>query len=75
MAALGTGRVHVVCLNGADPVLKWEAVRDGVILYQGDDQVYDSVFLLTSKEYSETARFRRYQAEYLSERLEGASRE
>ncbi|MGH7549715.1 MAG: type VII toxin-antitoxin system MntA family adenylyltransferase antitoxin [Gemmatimonadota bacterium] len=67
--ALGTERLDLVDLSGAGPVLRFEVVRAGGLLYARDDETLNRFEIETLHVYRDTAPMRRRQAEYLRERM------
>lgn len=67
--ALGTGRVDIVDLATAPPVLRFEIVRSGRLVYARDDETLNRFELDTLHLYRDTAPMRARQAEYLRERM------
>jgi len=64
-AALGHGRVEVVLLNDAPPLLAWEAVRRGHRLASRNTHVVRRFELRTHQRYLDTAHLRAIQDSYL----------
>jgi len=67
---LGTQRVDLVDLRQASPVLRFEILRTGRLLYAADPLVAERFELDTLRLYRDTAWLRRQQREYLQERME-----
>lgn len=67
--ALGTERVDLVDLRRAGPVLRFEIIRAGGLLYARDDETLNRFELDTLHEYRDTAPMRKRQAEYLRDRM------
>jgi predicted nucleotidyltransferase len=67
---LGTERVDLVDLRHASPVLRFEILRTGRLLYTADPLVAEHFELATLRLYRDTAWLRRQQREYLQERME-----
>ncbi len=66
---LGTERVDLVDLRRASPVLRFEIVRAGRLLYAADEETQERFELATLCLYRDTAPLRRQQGEYLRRRM------
>ena len=66
---LGTERVDLVDLRRASPVLRFEIIRTGQLLYQADETACEDFELSTLRLYKDTAWLRRHQDTYLRERM------
>jgi len=66
---LGTERVDLVDLAQAGPVLRFEVLRTGRLLYAASEQVRERFELATLHLYRDTHPLRRRQGEYLRERM------
>jgi hypothetical protein len=62
--------VDLVDLRQASPVLRFEILRTGRLLYAADPLVAERFELDTLRLYRDTAWLRRQQREYLQERME-----
>ena len=67
---LETERVDLVDLQRASPVLRFEILRTGQLLYAADLALSEQFELSTLRLYRDTAWLRRRQREYLRERME-----
>jgi predicted nucleotidyltransferase len=67
---LGTERVDLVDLRRASPVLRFEVLRTGQLLYAADQALTERFELATLQVYRDTAWLRRQQRAYLRERME-----
>ena len=67
---LETERVDLVDLQRASPVLRFEILRTGQLLYAADLALSERFELATLRLYRDTAWLRRQQREYLRERME-----
>jgi predicted nucleotidyltransferase len=67
---LETERVDLVDLQRASPVLRFEILRTGRLLYAADPVYSEQFELATLRLYRDTAWLRRRQREYLRERME-----
>ena len=67
---LGTERVDLVDLSRASPVLRFEVLRTGQLLYTADQALTERFELSTLQVYRDTAWLRRQQRAYLRERME-----
>jgi predicted nucleotidyltransferase len=67
---LGTERLDLVDLGHASPVLRFEILRTGQLLYAADQEVNERFEMATLQVYRDTARLRRRQRAYLRERME-----
>ena len=67
---LETERVDLVDLQRASPVLRFEILRTGQLLYAADLALSECFELATLRLYRDTAWLRRQQREYLRERME-----
>lgn len=65
---LNTERVDLVNLKTATPVLRFEVVSTGVLIFKKSDLVENSFELSTLREYRDTAHLRAVQAEMVEER-------
>ena len=67
---LETERLDLVDLQRASPVLRFEILRTGQLLYAADPVCRERFELATLRLYRDTAWLRRRQQEYLRERME-----
>ena len=67
---LGTERLDLVNLKTAPPLLRFEVIRNGRLIYKESDQIENDFELSTLREYRDTAYLRRKQAEMLEERAQ-----
>ena len=67
---LGTERVDLVDLRRAPPVLRFEILRTGQLLYAAEHALSERFELATLQVYRDTAWLRRRQRVYLRERME-----
>jgi hypothetical protein len=67
---LGTERLDLVDLRQASPVLRFEILRTGQLLYAADQVLSERFELATLCVYRDTAWLRRQQRAYLRERME-----
>lgn len=67
---LETERVDLVDLQRASPVLRFEILRTGQLLYTADQALSERFELATLRLYRDTAWLRHRQREYLRERME-----
>lgn len=70
---LGTERVDLVNLGSASPVLRFEILRTGRLLYASDEASLERFEMETLRIYRDTAPMRARQREYLRERMAGWS--
>ena len=66
---LGTERVDLVDLRRASPMLRFEILRTGQLLYAADQALGERFELATLHVYRDTAWLRRQQRTYLQERM------
>ncbi len=66
---LGTQRVDVVDLNLASPLLRFEIVKSGSVLYVSDQASVERFELATIRLYQDTRFLRRQQRDYLKRRM------
>lgn len=64
---LGTERLDLVDLASASPVLRFEILRHGKLLYAADEEVVERFTMDTLHHYRDTAPLRARQREYLKE--------
>lgn len=67
---LGTERLDLVDLHRASPVLRFEILRTGQLLYATEPDLVEQFELGTLRLYRDTAWLRRRQRAYLRERME-----
>ena len=72
---LGTERLDLVDLKQAPPVLRFEIVRTGRLLYAADVEVQERFELATLHLYRDTRPLRRRQREYLRWRVGESARQ
>ena len=65
---LNTDRVDLVNLRTASPVLRFEVVSTGVLIFKKSDLVENSFEVSTLREYRDTAHLRAVQAKMLEKR-------
>lgn len=65
---IGTERIDLVNLRTASPLLRFEIVRTGHLIYKKNEEVENAFELCTIKEYRDTAYLRARQAEMLKQR-------
>lgn len=68
-ACLDTERVDLVDLRQASPLLRFEIVRTGQLLYAANETISEQFELATLRLYKDTAWLRRRQEAYLRERM------
>lgn len=66
----GTDHVDVVVLNESPPLVAYEALRNGVLLYCADEEARVEFQVSTMRKYEDTAPLRRILSEALAARLE-----
>lgn len=66
---LGTERVDLVDLRRASPMLRFEILRTGQLLYAADQSLGERFEMATLHVYRDTAWLRRQQRTYLQERM------
>jgi predicted nucleotidyltransferase len=66
---LGTGRVDLIDLRSASPVLRYEIIRTGRPLYVAEEELRARFELATLHLYRDTVPLRRQQREYLRRRM------
>jgi len=66
---LSTERVDLVNLRNASPLLRFEIISKGVLLYKRDDEIENNFELTTLREYKDTAYLRNKQVKILRERI------
>jgi predicted nucleotidyltransferase len=71
--ALGTERVDLLDLRSASPLLRFEVVRTGRLLYARSAAIQEDFELDTLHLYRDTAPLRQRQREYLKRRMEYGS--
>lgn len=69
--ALGTDRLDLVDLATAPPLLRFQVVRDGVVLFREGEEVENEFELAAIREYRDTRHHRAIQDAYLRERARG----
>jgi len=67
---LGTERLDLVDVRRASPVLRFEILRTGQLLYAAEPELVEHFELSTLRLYRDTAWLRRQQRAYLRERME-----
>jgi predicted nucleotidyltransferase len=67
---LGTERLDLIDLRRASPVLRFEILRTGQLLYAVEPELVEQFELSTLRLYRDTAWLRRQQRAYLQERME-----
>ena len=72
--SLGTQRLDLVNLKTASPVLRFEVVKNGILLYKKNDDVETAFELAVLREYKDTAYMRKKQANILKKRIKDGSR-
>ena len=65
---LSTQRVDLVNLKTASPILRFEVLRTGRLIFKKDEPVENSFELSVIREYRDTAHLRKSQARMLEER-------
>jgi predicted nucleotidyltransferase len=65
---IGTERIDLVNLRTASPLLRFEIVRTGYLIYKKNEEVENAFELSTIEEYRDTAYLRARQAEMLKQR-------
>lgn len=68
---LGTERLDLVNLKTASPLLRFEVIKSGRLIYKRDDEVENAFEMATMREYKDTAYMRRRQTRILEERTKG----
>jgi len=66
---LNTERIDLVNLKTANPVLRFEVVSTGVLIFKKSDHVENSFELSTLREYRDTGHLRAVQAEIVEKRM------
>jgi hypothetical protein len=66
---LNTERVDLVDLRNASPVLRFEILRTGQLLYAANEMLSEQFELDTLRLYKDTAWLRRHQETFLKERM------
>ena len=66
---LNTERVDLVDLRSASPVLRFEILRTGQLLYAANEMLSEQFELDTLRLYKDTAWLRRHQETFLKERM------
>lgn len=66
---LNTERIDLVNLKTANPVLRFEVVSTGVLIFKKSDHVENSFELSTLREYRDTGHLRAVQAETVEKRM------
>jgi predicted nucleotidyltransferase len=66
---LNTERVDLVDLQSASPVLRFEILRTGQLLYAANEMLSEKFELDTLRLYKDTAWLRRHQETFLKERM------
>jgi len=69
MDCLSIERLDLVDLQQAPPVLKFEILQTGRLLFAADEATETNFVLSTLRQYKDTAWLRRHQAEILKERM------
>jgi len=67
--ALDTLRIDLVNLKTASPLLRFEVIKTGVLIYKKDEGIENDFELNTIKEYRDTIHLRKMQAKMLEERI------
>ena len=70
---LGTDNVDVVILNEASPLLAYEVLRSGVLLYCTDDNARVEFQVCTLRTYEDTAPLRQILATAMAERIKAGT--
>jgi predicted nucleotidyltransferase len=70
---LGTDNVDMVILNEASPLLAYEVLRSGVLLYCSDDNTRVEFQVCTLRTYEDTAPLRQILATAMAERLKAGT--
>lgn len=63
--------VDLIILNRADPLLRFEVVREGKVLYEKDSGIYANFAVKAIKEYYDTSKLRKVEEIYLQNYLKG----
>lgn len=66
--ALGTERFDLLLLNDAPPVLQFEAISRGQLIYSRDEQVLNTFEMSVIRKFQDTAYLRAVQNDYLKKR-------
>jgi hypothetical protein len=66
--SLGTERLDLVNLKTASPLLRFEVIRSGKLIYKQNDEMENDFELSTLREYKDTAYLRRKQERVLEQR-------
>jgi predicted nucleotidyltransferase len=70
---LGTDNIDVVILNEAPPLLAYEALRNGVLLYCADENARVEFQVRTLRTYEDTAPLRQMLSEAMAERIKAGA--
>lgn len=65
---LGTERIDLLGLGKTSPVIRFEVLRTGVLIYKEGDEVENAFELSVLREYKDTAHMRKRQRQILKER-------
>jgi len=66
--ALGTERVDVVNLKMASPLLRYQVIKTGALIYKKDEEVETDFEMAVLREYRDTSYMRKKQAKILEAR-------
>jgi len=73
---LGTERVDLVNLRNASPLLRFEIISSGVLIYKRNDEIENNFEMAALREYKDTAYLRNRQEKILRARtFKSVSRE
>jgi predicted nucleotidyltransferase len=67
---LGTQRLDLVNLRTASPLLRFEVISTGVLVYKKNDDIENAFEMATIREYKDTAHLRKKQSLTLKERMQ-----
>ena len=67
---ISSDRIDLVKLNRCSPLLGYIIAREGKVLYESEPGLFIRFQLKAWKIYADTAKLRRYQAEYIRQGLE-----
>lgn len=65
---LGTERLDLVNLKLASPVLRFQVIKTGILIYKKDNDIENNFEMAVLREYKDTAYMRKRQMEVLEER-------
>ncbi len=69
-ANIGTERFDLLILNNASPIIQYEVINTGIVIYIRSEQEQEHFEMKTRQKYLDTAYLRKVQNQYLRKRVE-----